>query len=207
VLDFQRERAAPTYEALDALPDRRTWRRVVVVVDGPPDGAALSLASALAERDGATVILFDLTADSFWASPFPPGEGVRPVLLTDPDLRRVGRHALADAMVGLQSGGVNVLAHVSMSSHGDDLPALVESQRVDLVICPVPLKGKLARSVHRSRRAGAGLLVCSHGEATVFWDTLAPDEPLPVEERVQFRYLAALVITFLVAGFRNRSRS
>jgi hypothetical protein len=190
---------------LDALPKARTWRRTLVVVNGSPDEVTCSLAIALAQRDGTSLILYDATADSFWASPFPPGEGIRPVLLAEGDLRRVGRYELADALRTTRGRGVNVMAHISTSRHGEDLAALVSSEQIDLVLCPISLDHKFQREIHRSRQQGASLLECRPGEAPVFHAALRADEALPYAEHVQLRFLAALVMTFLVAGFRNRS--
>ncbi len=191
---------------LEALPNAQTWRRILVVVNGSPDEATCSLAVDLAQRDGSSLILYDATADSFWASPFPPGEGIRPLLLAEGDLRRVGRHEMANVLRTIRASGVDVVAHVSTSRHGEDLAALVSSQQIDLVLCPISLDQKFQREIHRGRQQGASLLECRPGEAPVFHAALGADEALPVAERVQLRFLTALVGTFLVAGFRNRSR-
>lgn len=191
---------------LEALPNGQRWRHILVVVNGLPDEATCSLALDLAQRDGSSLILYDATADSFWASPFPPGESIRPRLLAEGDLRRVGRHELADTLGTIRGSRVDVAAHVATSRHGEDLASLVSSQEIDLVLCPISLDQKFQREIHRSRQYGASLLECRPGEAPVFHAALRADEALPFAERVQLRFLTALVMTFLVAGFRNRSR-
>lgn len=192
---------------LNALPDTQTWRRILLVVNASPDKAAYELAVRLAHRDGAALILYDTGANSFWTSPFPPGEGVRPLLLAEADLRRVGRDKLADTVRDLRADGIAAMVHVSTEGHGEDLARLTANQKVDLVLCPVPLSDKFLRQMHRSRQQGAALLAWQPGEIPVFHAPLADGEDFPFEERVQVRFLAALVLTFFVAGFRNRARS
>ena len=192
---------------LEALPGARTWRRVLLVVQGDPDEPACSLALRLARRDGASLILYDTTADSFWASPFPPGEGVRSLPLAEADLRRVGRDGLADTLHSLKARGVEVVAHVSTQRHGEDLAEIAMREQVDLVICPLPLDPKSWHHVHRSRQGGASLLECCPGEPPVFHAPLAAGEDVPSGERVQVRFLGALVLAFFIAVFRNRADS
>ena len=201
-------RAVESSEAfLSVLPAGQSWRRVMLMARGPLDPAARSLATLLAHRDGASLIVYDAGGDSFWASPFPPGEGIRSPLLAEADLRRVGRIEVADALREMGSDGTTVLAHVSTVRHGEDVPRVVSMHGVDLLICPVPVAGRLGQFLTEARHAGAALLECEPGKEPIFNTPLENDDRVPAETRVQFRFLVALLLTFFAAGFRNRTRA
>jgi hypothetical protein len=205
---------AETTQSLDGLdslstvlPASQRWASVAVVVDDKVDDSAFALALRLAQRDGTRVILYDARASSGWTSPFPPGENIRPFLLDEPGIRRSGRDAVADAVRDLRRDGAQASAYLSSTRHAGDLKRLIATEGIDLVICSTPLKGYLVRNVHLSRREGAHLLLCPPGQLPVLHTPLQAGDAIPVEQRIQVRFLVGLFLTFLGAVLRNRSRS
>lgn len=192
---------------LDRLSAGHTWRSVLVVVDDHPDPVACSYAKSVARRNGARVVLYDARASSGWSSPFPPDEQVRPLPLEEAGIRRSGRNALADVVRDLGDDGVRAAAYLSAARHADDLTRVVRNEGTELVICSVPLKGRLLRNVHLSRREGASLLTCSPAQQPALYPPLDAAEPVPIDERVQIRFLVGLLLTFLVARLRNSASS
>lgn len=194
-------------ELIEMVPADHPWESMVVIMDHEPDPAATALAIRLAQRDGTRVILFDARASSRWTSPFPPGENVRPFLLDEAGIRRTGRDVVADAVRDLQRAGVQASAHLSSSRHSSDLRELVATQGVTLVACPVPLAGPLVHNVHLARSAGAHLLLSARGQRPQMHAPLPPGGPVPVEQRIQVRFLIGVLVTFIAAGLRNRTSS
>jgi hypothetical protein len=196
-----------TQRLVGVLPSGRHWTTIVVLMNDVVERDVLGAATFLARRDAARVVLFDLQASAGWTSPFPPGESVRPFLLDEPGVRRVGRDDVADAVRDLGTAGITASAYLSTTRQGADLAQLVRTERVDLVIAPVPLDGALGRNIHGARYHGAHVLECSRGEEPKLHVPSTGGEPEQGSERIQIRFLIGLLLTFLAAGLRNRSRS
>lgn len=199
--------SAPVRSMLDLLPESRPWESVAVVVTDQVDRTAYDLALQLARQKGARIVLYDAQASSGWTSPYPPEAGIRPVLLSEPSIRRSGRTALANAVRDLERDGAQASAYLSTTRRCGDLRRLVAAEQIDLVICTTSLEGSRVRNVHIARQEGAHLLLCPPGGRPELHAPLGIDEPVPVETRIQARFLVGLFLTFVAAGLRNRSRS
>lgn len=145
--------------------------RTIVAVTAEDDryDAVRARATAIAQDDGSTVILYDLDAAGIFASPVPTGwsgEGERD--LTDeeagprdrlgPDeLETAGRAQIAEQVRAMRAIGVDAWAWLPTSSDARDLAAYAERQRASLVLVPPDLQqpGLLDRVAGRAGAAEA----------------------------------------------------
>jgi len=179
------------------------FQSVALVVKGAPGTDAQALALRLVEHGASRIVIYAAGTVLRWTSPFPPGEGLRPFLLSEADLRRVGLDAMANAVQNLRASGAEIAVHLSSSSRAKDLADVVSAEGLELVVATLPLRGAWMRNVHRSRQRGATVLEWARGPEPIVHRPLQEGEAVPIGEGVQPGVILAILFTFLLARFRN----
>lgn len=98
---------------------------------------------ALAEQDGAEVVLYDRSTESYLTDPYPAGpwsdedDAVSPSTELDRQtLESLGRHYLTEQLDAAEERGLRVRVHLAQGAGAEALAEAIERYGVDLVVLP-----------------------------------------------------------------------
>lgn len=198
--------AEPSAALPGALARNLPWHRIAVVVAGTPDISSLKTIRELAIRDGAEILLYDIAASDGFTSPYPPGEdNWMPALLFEADLHRVGREDLAAVARDLAGDGLLAGVYLVPKPKAADLAALVQRERVDLVVSFLPAGDRRLKAVLEARSHAHVAIAAAVDKNWTLHAPLQASEILPSTDRIRLPYLLVLLATFLAARVRNRA--
>lgn len=100
----------------------------------------------LAEQDGARVVLYDRTTESYLTDPYPAGPWSDEDDAVSPDseldrqmLDNLGRHYLTEQLDAIERRGLQVHVHLAQNAGAEALADAIERYDVDLAVLPASM--------------------------------------------------------------------
>jgi hypothetical protein len=149
---------SPQSALLERIP---VSQRIVAVMDTRRDRNVSPLVIALARRDRASVVLYDLSTGSRWTTPFETDDERQRVgdrILSAAQLESLSHRTAALAVSELGRAGVWAGAFLATRPAAEELSELVWTRHIDLVVAAESLRGKTLHNVERVRFHGAALV-------------------------------------------------
>lgn len=159
-------------------------QRIVAVFDARHEQGVSPLVAALARRDRASVVLFDLSTGSHWTTPFETDDARRRMedrILSAAQLDSLCHHTAAKAIRDMNRAGVVAGAYLSTRPAAVELGDLVRARHIDLVLALGALHGKSRRHVERVRMHGAALVQRHPEHGLEVYSPYVVDAPAPEE--------------------------
>lgn len=128
--------------------DSKTALYLVATDDGsdPDYSTTLEAGLRLAKQDGATVLLYDRTSESYLTDPYPvgPWSPEQDAVSEDTELdietlENLGRHYLVDQMRDGRERGLEMRAHLARGAGAEAFTDAVSRYQPDLLILPASL--------------------------------------------------------------------